>query len=80
MAGPVMSLPTDAPVWRPLLCPVCQRVCGATDQQTGSIAIYCKACRAWRKVGTGAPVTRRIEFGEGLRLVIEGDGERRGTC
>lgn len=68
----MMSVPTHAPVWRPLLCPVCQRVCGATDQATGSIAIYCKQCRAWRKVGADERAGRHVEFVEGLRLVIEG--------
>jgi len=72
MAGTIMSVPTNAPVWRPLLCPVCQRVCGATDQASGSIAIYCKQCRAWRKVGASTPIVRHVEIVEGLRLVIEG--------
>jgi hypothetical protein len=67
-----MSVPTDAPVWRPLLCPVCQRVCGATDQLAGSIAIDCKQVRAWRKVGAGDPLKRPVTLVEGLRLVIEG--------
>jgi hypothetical protein len=70
-----MSLPTDAPVWRPLLCPVCQRLCGATNQLSGAIAVYCKQCRAWRKVGAGEHAVRHVEFVEGLRTVIEGSGD-----
>lgn len=60
--------------FRPLACPVCTRLCGASDQRVGLIAVYCKDCREWRVIDVEVPAARRDHrdpFGPRLRRVID---------
>ena len=68
-----MSLPVDAPVWRPLLCPRCQHLCGFTDKQHGTHVIHCKQCREWRKIDDSQQATRQVDIAPRIRLVLEGE-------
>jgi hypothetical protein len=63
--------------FRPLACPVCTRLCGATDQRVGFMAVHCKDCREWRVIDLSVPAVRRDArdpFGARLRAVIDTAG------
>lgn len=56
--------------FRALTCPVCGRICGATDQRAGHIAVACKACREWRIIDVATLKPGSDELFGNLRRVI----------
>lgn len=66
-----MSVPVDAPVWRPLLCPDCARYLGVAEAQNrGKIKVHCRTCREYKLIDLDADQPRRNgDDGQPLRLI-----------
>lgn len=62
-----MSVPSDAPVWRPLFCPVCKRFLGVAEAKS---VVYCKQCRDFQRADPSKPAPRHIDIGPRVRELM----------